>query len=60
MLHERIVLTVIPTQFAQVVAVGHVVLEQLGEARKAGVDRIAARVDEPRIGNKRWSRPTKK
>ena len=41
MRHELIVLAVVAAELAQIVAVRHVVLEQLGKGRQAGVDRIA-------------------
>ncbi len=57
MLHQLVVLAIIVAQLGQVIAVRHVVLEQLGERRKAGVDRIPHRVDELGLGEQQVDQP---
>ena len=57
MLHQLAILAVIAAELAEVVAVRHVVLEQLGEAAEAGVDRVALRVDDLRLREQQVDQP---
>ena len=57
MLHQLAILAVIAAEFAEVVAVRHVVLEQLGERRQAGVDRVAAGVNDLGVGHEHMDQP---